>query len=315
MSFDINPYISGAGALAGFAQGQQNLAFQKEQFAYQKELQKQIFEREDNSVQRRAADLQKAGLSKTLAAGDSANAGSVVNTTAPQNDTMARVIEGISIAKAFSEAKQAEASASNEVKQGNLIDEQVKSQATNRAYTEARTLLTTGSYEMLGIQKQQAEAMISKANAETDSIMLGMGFTRAQIEKAKAETDYITAQTTSVNNTNSLFGLREENLKLQNEQLRLSNLGQGWSNKLSEARLIAQQNDNDAFSVRKELMEAQLAGQLLDNSRQRMENVYMNSFGQKMGTSTNSMWEKFFGSGEKGLAVAVGDKMYKWRGY
>ena len=63
-----------------------NLEFQKQQFAYQKNLQKQIFQREDNSVQRRSADLEAAGLSKTLAAGGGAGAGSVVSTQAPQRE-------------------------------------------------------------------------------------------------------------------------------------------------------------------------------------------------------------------------------------
>lgn len=63
----------------------QNLNFQRENLAYQKELQQQIFQREDNAVQRRADDLQKAGLSKTLAAGSGAGAGSIVSTSAPQN--------------------------------------------------------------------------------------------------------------------------------------------------------------------------------------------------------------------------------------
>lgn len=48
--------------------------FQKNQFEYQKGLNTQLFKREDNAVQRRALDLQAAGLSKTLAAGDSAQA-------------------------------------------------------------------------------------------------------------------------------------------------------------------------------------------------------------------------------------------------
>lgn len=63
----------------------QNLNLQRDNLNYQKDLQKQIFAREDNAVQRRAQDLEAAGLSKTLAAGSAANAGSVVGTTAPQN--------------------------------------------------------------------------------------------------------------------------------------------------------------------------------------------------------------------------------------
>ena len=58
---------------------QENLEYQKEVQEYNKALQQEIFRREDNSVQRRALDLEKAGLSKTLAAGQGANAGEVIN--------------------------------------------------------------------------------------------------------------------------------------------------------------------------------------------------------------------------------------------
>jgi len=66
------------------AMGYMNYQQQKDQLAYQRRLQKKMFAREDTAVQRRAADLRKAGLSQTLAAGGGAQAGPVVSTQAPQ---------------------------------------------------------------------------------------------------------------------------------------------------------------------------------------------------------------------------------------
>lgn len=63
-----------------------NYQLSKEQYRYQKDLQNLMMEREDNSVQRRVADLQKAGLSPVLAAGTGASSGPVVSTTTPHGD-------------------------------------------------------------------------------------------------------------------------------------------------------------------------------------------------------------------------------------
>lgn len=59
-------------------------AFQREQYSYQKKLQNTLFQREDNAVQRRVEDLERAGLSKTLAAGSAASAGQAVHVTSRQ---------------------------------------------------------------------------------------------------------------------------------------------------------------------------------------------------------------------------------------
>lgn len=88
--------LLGAGAVGinpvlALSTGQQlfNSYMQYKNYNYQKDLQKDIFSREDNSVLRRTLDLKRAGLSPVLAAGNGASAGAVVNTTAPQTGDIA----------------------------------------------------------------------------------------------------------------------------------------------------------------------------------------------------------------------------------
>lgn len=79
--------------LAGAVQGLGNVGIgiwnayqQSKNYEYQKRLQQKIFEREDNALQRRVADAEKAGYNKFAVLGQGAGAGSVVSTTAPQVD-------------------------------------------------------------------------------------------------------------------------------------------------------------------------------------------------------------------------------------
>lgn len=57
-----------------------NLEFQRKNLDYLKSVQRTTWEREDNAVQRRIADLKAAGLSPTLAAGSSAQASAPIRT-------------------------------------------------------------------------------------------------------------------------------------------------------------------------------------------------------------------------------------------
>lgn len=75
------------GAVSQIRTNDLNYKLQKEQLDYQKGLQQIMFNREDNAVQRRVADLKAAGLSPVLAAGSAASSGPVVSTQTPQKDS------------------------------------------------------------------------------------------------------------------------------------------------------------------------------------------------------------------------------------
>ena len=67
-----------ASGLGGLIQTGYNIYAGNRDFDYQKALQQEIFNREDNAVKRRMKDLEAAGLNPNLAAGSAAGAGAVV---------------------------------------------------------------------------------------------------------------------------------------------------------------------------------------------------------------------------------------------
>ena len=107
VGLDIGALAGGAMTAAGsIVQGYWNKKQQEKNLDYQKDLQAQIFGREDNSVQRRVDDLKKAGLSPTLAAGSGAGAGSVISTQAPQMSGLENLGKSIETALAVKQLEQ-----------------------------------------------------------------------------------------------------------------------------------------------------------------------------------------------------------------
>lgn len=144
-----------------YATAQQNLQFQKENLEYQKQLQKQIFGREDTAVQRRAQDLQAAGLSKTLAAGSGAGAGQVVGTSAPQMSNVDILNRALSVAQGLADMKRTQAEAENALKRNEQIDSQIINDQVNRDYTRVKMALEQGNLDMLPLTRKQKEESIN----------------------------------------------------------------------------------------------------------------------------------------------------------
>lgn len=143
--------ITGAvSALGNLIQGGINMWQQHKQQKYQQQLQQQIFQREDTAVQRRADDMAKAGLSKTLAAGGGANAGAIAQTQAPQMSGMDNLSDGV----VRGMSADSEINATKE--RNNLVKQQVESEKINQ--------------DTMKTNQELGKANIEKVKAETDAI-------------------------------------------------------------------------------------------------------------------------------------------------
>lgn len=101
-----------------------NYKAQQENLAWQREAQGVTWSREDNAVQRRAADLKAAGLSPVLAAGSAASSSGPISTVAPQRELVQKPVRGMERAAAMSAMlRQAEDIATTQA-QRKLIDVQ-----------------------------------------------------------------------------------------------------------------------------------------------------------------------------------------------
>lgn len=131
----------------------QNLAFQKEKFQYDKDLQQQLFNREDTSYQRTVADMRSAGVSPLAMQGVD-GAGEAIQTQAPHNDMVYDYMSGMSTdAEKFNNLLGAVGAISSLMQQ----TQQVRSLRLQNDFTE-RTLNDRVAHE-------QAQTILSRYSA------------------------------------------------------------------------------------------------------------------------------------------------------
>ena len=152
-----------AGTVDSFLTNRQNLDLQKQNLAYQKDLQKQIFEREDSAVQRRVNDLIKAGLSPTLAAGSSAGAGSVVSTSAPQRKNNLEALTALASVKTLiAQQQRAQTEADIARQQLDLSKEQLKQIRMDTKYYDSNNIAPIES--KMGWEQQLTNFIVGLIN-------------------------------------------------------------------------------------------------------------------------------------------------------
>ncbi len=175
-------------------QHKQNLQFQKDVFNYQKQLQREIFQREDTAIARRAKDIASAGGNPAMAweTGNGAGAGQSVPVDAPQgqavdfsniaNSSLSQISGGI-----------------NQFMQYKLQDAEIKNLTATAAKTSAETITES-------IRQKQLELLNAKTIDEQEKI-------KAEISNLNYTLDYAIDHNLPINaNTNSIYNSAKDML-------------------------------------------------------------------------------------------------------
>jgi len=233
-----------------------NMGMQQQNLDYQKNLQQQIFDREDNAITRRIADLKANGLSPVLAAGQGAQAGQAIQTQAPQMapiNAQDRFLKGIGaeIAQKDIDLKQANIAKTN-AETAYIQTQNAGSTGMQPLQQEAQKLANLFSSETLGTRKSQLEL---DTEAKSIANSLNQALSSGSIQKQSLD---LTGQ--QIDNINKALDSKLKNSQL--DSAKLSQIEQTINNFVNESTKNAQ-----VTMVQKNLMSKIIAMDLMDNTK------------------------------------------------
>lgn len=292
---------AGGGIIGGavdYKQSKENLAFQREQFEYQKQLNQLQMEREDTAHQREAADLEAAGLSKTLTAGGGSGSSTASLHSAPapqrQADTMNRILQGMQIGQNFAQLKKIQAETANIGMDADYKAEQINNLREERAGQEIANAIANRNLLNYNLNTQQLEANIALTLKQIENIGFNQDLRTSELDlsQKRYELDY----------NKGVVEIELGNKKISFTEAEIEKVKAETFKYLTDAGYTTTLNEKETKLMETLIQQAQanLAGTLISNDTKSAELSFFNTYGFKPGS---------FNGGAEGILGKLGTQI------